>query len=1007
EGSGRPVERSISRTLAPDQPLIGIKPGFDGTLPEGSEAAFTLIGVGADGAATPMRVKWQVNRVNTRYQWYTSGGRWNWEPTTTRTRIASGEAELGAPIEVAAGVDWGEYELVVERIDGPYTASSMGFSAGWYAAADAASTPDTLELSLDSERYAPGDTATLRLVPRYAGKALVTVMSDRLIDMQTVEVTEGENLIDLPVTDDWGAGAYVTATIIRPMNVSAGRNPARALGLQYAGVEAPDKRLDVSFDVPTEAQPRAPLDVAIKVDGVQAGETAYVTLAAVDVGILNLTGFEPPDAVGHYLGQRRLGMGLRDVYGRLIDGMNGAMGSVRSGGDATRNAGTQAPPPTEELVAYFAGPLIVGADGMARTSFDLPAFNGTVKLMAIAWSDGATGNAATDVLVRDPVVVTASLPRFLAPGDSSRMLLEIVHADGPSGQMALTVSGADLLAQPLTQTVSLTDLGKVTVEVPITASRAGIYTSDVKLETPDGRVLTKTVTVPVQLNDPEVARTSRFELAAGDTFTLSKDIFAGMQSGTGKASLALGPMGTFDAPGLLQALDRYPYGCTEQTTSRALPLLYLDQVASAMGLGDREDLKERIDQSITRVLARQTSSGGFGLWRPISGDFWLDAYVTDFLSRARAQGYTVPDTAFTAAVDNLANRINYAPDFGGEAKGGEDIAYALMVLAREGRAAMGDLRYYADVKRTDFPTPLASAQLGAALAMYGDQRRADAMFAHAGAQMSQRMGDESRQVWRSDYGTNLRDAAAVLTLATEAGSTVISRDALVTRVAAPGRVRSTQEQVWTLLAANALIDAAPSNGFTVNGAVVDGPLVPVLEDDTAAEPLAIRNGSAAAATLTLTTFGVPVIPEPRGGNGYAIERAYFTIEGEPVDPSVVGAGTRLVTVLTVTPFADSEARLMVNDPLPAGFEIDNPSLLRSGDLKGLDWLETVAARHSEFRQERFLAAVDWRSDKSFKLAYMVRAISPGNFHHPAASVEDMYRPQYRAQTDTGRVTVNP
>jgi uncharacterized protein YfaS (alpha-2-macroglobulin family) len=116
-------------------------------------------------------------------------------------------------------------------------------------------------------------------------------------------------------------------------------------------------------------------------------------------------------------------------------------------------------------------------------------------------------------------------------------------------------------------------------------------------------------------------------------------------------------------------------------------------------------------------------------------------------------------------------------------------------------------------------------------------------------------------------------------------------------------------------------------------------------------------------------------------------------------------GTRMVTVLTVTPFGKSEARLMVNDPLPAGFEIDNPNLIRSGDVKTLPWLKPVGTRHSEFRQERFLAAVDWRSDKPFQLAYIVRAISPGSYHHPAASVEDMYRPQYRANTDPGRVSV--
>ncbi len=138
-------------------------------------------------------------------------------PVTRRERVAEGDLSLTGPTEIAAPVTWGEYELQVERNDGSVAASSVAFSAGWFAAADAAATPDTLELSLDKAAYAAGDTATLRIVPRFAGTALVTVLSNRLVSMQAVEVTMGENLITLPVTDDWGAGVYVTASVLRPM----------------------------------------------------------------------------------------------------------------------------------------------------------------------------------------------------------------------------------------------------------------------------------------------------------------------------------------------------------------------------------------------------------------------------------------------------------------------------------------------------------------------------------------------------------------------------------------------------------------------------------------------------------------------------------------------------------------------------------------------------------------------------------------------------------------------
>ncbi|MBA85974.1 alpha-2-macroglobulin family protein [Thalassobius sp. S69A] len=1004
EGSGRPVERQETRVLAPEKPLIGIKPLFDGVVPEGTEAALQIIGLDGTLTPAPMQVRWTINRVERRYQWYQQYGNWEWEPITTRKRVASGDVMLGTdPLTVTAPVEWGRYELVVQSLEDDSVSASASYAAGWYAPADVTTTPDMLELSLDRPDYESGDTATLRIVPRYAGTALVTVMSNRVIAMKTVQVQKGENLIPLDVTDEWGAGAYVSASVIRPMDVAAGRNPARAMGLSYAQIDPGEKQLNVRFDAPPQADPRGTLQAAVQVDGIREGETAYVTVAAVDVGILNLTGFQSPDPSGHYFGQRRLGVEIRDVYGRLIDGMNGALGQVRSGGDAAAGGRFQSPPPTEELVAYFSGPVQVGTDGRAEVSFDLPAFNGTVRLMAIAWSDTAVGQAEADVLVRDPVVITASLPRFLAPGDTSRLLLEIVHATGPAGRMGLDVSATGVtLASALPSGLELSEKAKEVLSVPVTAGDVGDHVIRVALTTPDGRQLVKELTVPVRQNDPAVSTTQRLQLASGDTFMLDRNVFAGMQAGTGQATFTAGPLAALNAPALLASLNRYPYGCTEQVTSKAMPLLYLSSVAQAMGLGNSIDIDKRISQAVDRVLTRQSSNGAFGLWRAESDDFWLDAYVSDFLSRARAAGHTVPDLAFRLAMDNLRNRLNYAADFD---SGGQEIAYALLVLAREGAASMSDLRYYADVKGDAFSTPLAAAQLGAALAAYGDQTRADAMFTRA-ARMIQPDAPKGPNLWRADYGTHLRDAAGVLALAVESGSSAVDSNALASRIGAAGRGLSTQESVWALMAAQAMVTDPGVSGLEIDGAPATGPLVRMLEDEVGSQPALIRNTRAAPVQITLTTTGVPEVPLPAGGYGYGIARRYYTPEGVERQLDGIKTGERLVVVLTVTPFEKGGARLMVNDPLPAGLEIDNPSLLRSGDIRQMDWLDTAYADMAEFRADRFLAAVDWRRDKPFQLAYIVRAISPGAFHHPAATVEDMYRPQYHARTETGRVAVS-
>ena len=146
--------------------------------------------------------------------------------------------------------------------------------------------------------------------------------------------------------------------------------------------------------------------------------------------------------------------------------------------------------------------------------------------------------------------------------------------------------------------------------------------------------------------------------------------------------------------------------------------------------------------------------------------------------------------------------------------------------------------------------------------------------------------------------------------------------------------------------------------------------------------------------------------EPAGGTGYSITRRYYTLDGEPASLEGLKAGDRLAVVIEVTPYGRGEARLMVVDPLPAGLEIDNPSLIPSGSVSALDWLELdTETRHTEFRQDRFLAAVDRYDNATFRLAYVVRAVSPGTFHHPAAFVEDMYRPDLTGRSETGTVTI--
>ncbi len=436
-----------------------------------------------------------------------------------------------------------------------------------------------------------------------------------------------------------------------------------------------------------------------------------------------------------------------------------------------------------------------------------------------------------------------------------------------------------------------------------------------------------------------------------------------------------------------------------------MPLLYLSEMAQKSGIADDGEVKKRVQEAIYRVLAYQSSAGSFGLWSPGSGDLWLDAYVSDFLTRAREQKYDVPEAAMVQALENLRNSLAYDVNVQDQ---GNEIAYALYVLARNRKASISDLRYYADTKLAEFPTPLARAHIAGALALYGDAQRAMSIFENS-LQMSTGLVNVSLK--RSDYGSSLRDDAAVLALAAESRPvpTIIPElSKIVARNWEQKRYTSTQEQTWMLLAARAIQDGDQDLKLEINGTMQAGSYAArVTGDDLLAQPVTIRNRTNDPVAAVVTTIAAPAQPLPAGGDGFAITRTYYTLDGEEANVSQAQQNERYVVVLKATETNDWPSRVLITDLLPAGFEIDNPGLVDSAKLSNFDWIGEVEAAHTEFRSDRFVAAFDRATgdNREITLAYVVRAVTPGTYDHPAASVEDMYRPQFSARTATGRMEV--
>ena len=1010
ESGGRAVERKLTLPVTPDAPMIGIKPMFSGrSLADGANADFDIVMAAPDGKTLAKPgLRYDLLRVETSYQWYRQNGQWEYEPIKRTERVANGtvDAATDRPARLSLPVKWGRYRLEVSTGEPNGAITSVGFDAGFYADASA-DTPDLLEVALDKPDYKPGETMNISVTARTAGRLTVNVFTDRLVASQSQDVKPGAARVSLNVGRDWGAGAYMVATLRRPLDAPAQRMPGRAIGVQWFSIDKVAHTVAVDMKLPATMRPSTTLNLPIKLAGLTAGEEARVVVAAVDVGILNLTNYKPPAPDDYYLGQRRLTAEIRDLYGQLIDGMQGVKGQIRSGGDST-GAELSGSPPTQAPLALYSGIVTVGRDGTAQVQFEIPAFAGSVRVMAVAWTKDKVGKASGDVVVRDPVVLTATLPRFLRTGDRGAVQLELDNVEGAVGDynLAVATDGAARLDGNQPSVLKLAAKQRDRVSIPVTASGAGPGTVTVKVSGPDNFALERSYALDVRPATQILTRRTVRTLAKGETLTLSKDLFAEFVPGTGRVGLSVAVSTSLDAATLLNALDRYPFGCSEQIASRAMAMLYVNELATQAQLSPDGDVDQRIRDSIPRLLARQGSNGSFGLWSVGGDDPWLDAYVTDFLTRARARGFDVPQTAYMLAIDRLRNYVAGAAE--PSRNGGRELAYALYVLARNGAAPIGDLRYIADVKLSDVATPIAKAQIAAALAMVGDKARADNAYLAA---LDAIAPQPKLDLGRADFGSALRDAAALVTLASEGRAPQKTIDDAVLRIDTARTLAastSTQENAWLVLAARALAKQLNSISLNVNGETRQGALYRNLRPDDLASSYAVQNNGDGNVQTVVSVNGSPLAPEPAAESGFKIERSYHTLAGEAADPSKARQNQRFVVVLKVTEPQPQFGRVIIADYLPAGFEIDNPRLVSSGETGALDWIADGAEPvHSEFRDDRFTAAFDRVADASpvFTVAYVVRAVSPGRYVLPQAKVEDMYRPDRFGRTATGAIEI--
>lgn len=1001
ELGGRPVNEAVSLPVLGSAPLVGVKPLFDGdTVREGAEAAFEVRALAPDGAPTALHgLRWQLVEEVWDYRWFRKDGAWDYRIEVRDRPVTGGtiDATADAPTRVAHAVDWGRYRLEVYDPEGG-GATSVRFRAGWFVAPSAGDTPDMLEVTLDKGRYRIGETARVHIRGPFAGQVLLAVANDDVVATYDVKLPAEGRIVEVPVTEDWGVGAYLLATAFRPEG--AERGPGRAIGLAHASVDPSERLLSVSIDAPEQVRPRQTVTVPVTVVADRPLDRAFLTLAAVDEGILALTDYESPDPVGHFFGKRRLGLEIRDAYGELIDAHAGRRGRVRSGGDAGR-ADAGAPDLDVRMVSLFSGIVAVDSEGRAEIPLDLPAFNGRLRLMAVAWDGRGVGAADQPMVVRDPLVAQLSLPRFLAPEDRSTMTLRLDSLDAPAGAYEIAFEARDGVRLDDGATVERTlEPGDSTaMTVGLVAERLGRARIAYTVRGPEGFVRSDEIALDVRPSQLHETRRHFARLAPGERLAVTPEMVDNFRQEDLEILVSFSPRPNLDVPGLLAQLDRFPYGCLEQTTSRALPLLYVGAVARLWGQSDSEAvLRPRLEQAIARVLSMQRSDGSFALWDARGpAEPWLTGYALDFLTRAEAAGLTVPGWAKSQGLDWLHDQIE-------RFEGGADIdadvlAYAHYVLAANGEGRLDKLRYFAR-EANDRLTEIGAVFAGAALALHGDRQGAAEILTRARPASTPDRWDH--------YGSPLRDRAALIAMGAEVDVLPPDLGRLIEDVSirlGQRRYTSTQEKAWVLLAAHGLA-GGDAMTLEIDGDVQAPSTAPVYLRPEAPGATYVNRGDGPV-YASVAVSGTPAEAQPPLSLGMTVTRSYYDRDGNPVDLAALSQTDLVVAVIEGEATTGLDHQALIVDLLPAGFELENARLSGARATEDYTWLPALSeTEHVEYRDDRFVAALDLKADDgSFRVAYLARAVTPGDYTVPSVEVEDMYKPEYRARGAAGRAVI--
>ena len=982
-----------------------------------------------------------VNRSNLEYKIYRISWSWWWENgeesfgtyinNSSITPVASGNLQTTggkASFKFRTNYpDWGRYLVYVkDRESGHATGGTVYIDWPDWRGRSNKTDPSGIKMlafSLDKDSYEIGETATAIIPAAAGGRALVSLENgSTVLQQQWLEVSDqGDTKLTFKITPEMAPNVYLHISLLQPHAQTVNDLPIRMYGIAPVFVTNRQTILQPQIKMPEVLRPETDFNVTVSE---KSGKPMTYTLAIVDDGLLDLTNFKTPDPWNEFYAREALGIRTWDMYDDVLGASGGRYSSLFStGGDASLKP-ADAKANRFKPVVKFIGPFYLAKGKQQTHTLKLPMYVGSVRAMVVAGQDGAYGNAEKTAFVRTPLMLLSTLPRVLSTQEEITVPVNVFAMENQvkNVTVSLEASGAGVQItgnrqQSLTFDQPGDQLAYFTLKTGSKTGKATIHLT----ASGNGQQTKETIEIEVRNPNPVVTLRNSQWIEAGQEAELSYTL-AGSSSANNQVQLEVSRIPSVDISRRFDFLYNYQHHCTEQLTSKALPLLFVSQF-KAVDEQEAEKIKTNVQEAIRQIYARQLPNGGFVYWPGNAvADEWITSYTGMFLTLAQEKGYAVHPNVLNkwkrfqrAAAQNwrMPQEASNWQIWQSELQQ----AFRLYTLALAGAPEYGAMNR---MKEQPGLSIQAKWRLAAAYALTGKMKPAGELVYNA----------ETTVIPYSSmnliYGSSDRDEAMIL-------ETLIlmkrDRDALqqakkVSQNLAQENWFSTQSTAFALMAMGRLAEQLSGTlDFTWSWNGKQQPAVKsakaVFEKEIATSlksgTVSVKNQGKGALSVDLITRTQLLNDTlPAIADNIRLDVKYTDMAGSPISVEDIRQGTDFMSAVTLSNISGTSdySNLALTHIIPSGWEIYNERMIvpeaSSSNSNEANTPESSADKYTykDIRDDRVLTYFDLRRGESKTFTVRLQATYAGNFILPAIQCEAMYDAAVQARTKAGRTTVS-